>query len=275
MGRFTRISEDAFDALQTNAGVLLTEFDPANPYVIPSSDSILATTTGGVSPVCSAKYSDFGEDVDNVPDNMMEFKQLTGWTCTMGFTTIKFNAENTVWALGAADKTLLANGVAVVKPRSNVNLSDYKTIWWVGDKANGGAYAIKLMNALSTGGMSVQSTKNGKGTNAVTLTGHVSIEAQDVVPMEFYDIPAPDEEVTVKVTQNLTNVTSTLSDTSAVFGDALSATLTAESGYRIDDVVVTMGGVDVTAEVYATASGEITIAAVTGDIVITATATEE
>jgi hypothetical protein len=36
-----------------------------------------------------------------------------------------------------------------------------------------------------------------------------------------------------------------------------------------------MGGVDVTAEVYATASGEITIAAVTGDIVITATATEE
>lgn len=275
MGRFTRISEDAFDALQTNAGVLLTEFDPANPYVIPSSDSILATTTGGVNPVCSAEYSDYGEDVDNVPNNMMEFKQLTGWTCTMGFTTIKFNAENTVWALGAADKTLLANGVAVVKPRSNVKLSDYKTIWWVGDKANGGAYAIKLMNALSTGGMSVQSTKNGKGTNAVTLTGHVSIEAQDVVPMEFYDIPAPDEDVTVKVTQNLTNVTSTLTDTSAVFGNALSATLTAESGYRIDNVVVTMGGVDVTAEVYATASGEITIAAVTGDIVITATATEE
>ena len=143
------------------------------------------------------------------------------------------------------------------------------------NKANGGAYAIKLMNALSTGGMSVQSTKNGKGTNAVTLTGHVSIEAQEVVPMEFYDIPAPDEEVTVKVTQNLTNVTSTLSDTSAVFGNALNATLTAGSGYKIDDVVVTMGGVDVTAEVYATASGEITIAAVTGDIVITATATEE
>lgn len=274
MGTFTRISEDAFDALQLDAGVLLTTFDPANPYVVPSSDSILATTTGGINPVCSAEYSDFGEDVDNVPNNMMEFKQLTGWTCTMGFSTIKFNADNTMWALGAADKTLLANGVAVVKPRRDVKLTDYKTIWWVGDKANGGAYAVKLSNALSTGGLSIQSTKNGKGTNAITLTGHVSINAQDVMPMEFYDIPAPDETVTVSVTQNLTNVTSTLTDTSADFGEPLSATLSADSGYTIDDVTVTMGGVDITAEVYATASGEITIAAVTGDIVITASATE-
>ncbi|MBR4550595.1 MAG: hypothetical protein IKO83_11865 [Oscillospiraceae bacterium] len=58
----------------------------------------------------------------------------------------------------------------------------------MGDKANGGAYAVKLMHALSNGGLSIQSTKNGKGQNAVTLMGHVSIHAQDVVPMEFYEL---------------------------------------------------------------------------------------
>ena len=45
---------------------------------------------------------------------------------------------------------------------------------------------IRLINALSTGGFSLQTTKNGKGQLSVTLTGHVSIDAQDDMPMEFY-----------------------------------------------------------------------------------------
>lgn len=190
MGRFTRISEDAFDALQLNAGVLLTDFDIENPYVTPTGDTILATTSGGINTTCKASFSDYGEDVDNVPNGMMEFKQLDNWDCSMSFTTIKFNAENTVFALGAADKEMLANGVAKIKPRRDVHLSDFKDIWWVGDKADGGAYAVKLKNALSTEGINIQSTKNNKGTMGVTLTGHVSLNAQDDMPMEFYDIPA-------------------------------------------------------------------------------------
>lgn len=193
MGRFTIIATDAFDALQVDAGVVLTSFDPANPYKTPESADILATTSGGVNPVYTPEFTDFGEDVDNVPNNMMEFKRLTNQTATLGFTSIKFNAENTKWALGAADTELMENGVTVIRPRKDVLLSDFKDLWWVGDKANGGAYAIKVRNALSTGGLSIQSTKNGKGTNAITVTGHVSINAQDVMPMEIYDIPPQDE----------------------------------------------------------------------------------
>jgi hypothetical protein len=189
MARFTKVSEDAFDELQVNAGVLLTEFDVTDPYKNPTSAQILATTTGGINPVCKANFSDYGEDVDNVPNGMKEFKQLDNWDCSMSFTTIKFNADNTVFALGAADKELLSNGVTKVKPRRDVKLTDYKDIWWVGDKANGGAYAVRLKDALSTEGLSIQSTKNAKGTMGVTLTGHFSLNAQDDVPMEFYDIP--------------------------------------------------------------------------------------
>ncbi len=195
MGRFTQIAEDAFDALQLDAGVLLSTFDPANP-VKPESADIIATTSGGINPVCEPTFSDFGEDVDNVPNNMMEFKHLDGWNCTMSFTSLKFNAANTKWALGAADETTGA-GFTKIVPRRNLktDLSDFSDVWWVGDKANGGAFAVRLMNALSTGGLNIQSTKNGKGTSGVTLTGHVSIKAQDTMPMEFYDFdPFEDAE---------------------------------------------------------------------------------
>ena len=206
MGRFTTISVDAFDALQVDAGVILTNFDPANPYVTPSSEDILATTTGGINPTCVPTYSDYGEDVDNVPNNMMEFKHLDGWEAKMSFTSIKFNAANTKWALGAADTELLSNGVTVVKPRRNVKLTDFQDLWWVGDKANGGAYAINLKNALSTGGLNIQSSKNGKGTNQIEVTGHVSIDRQDEMPMAIYDIPPEDAPVTAEIVLDRANV---------------------------------------------------------------------
>lgn len=197
MGLYTKVADDAFDTLQLDAGVLLSSFDPANPYTAPSSADIIATTTGGINPTCVPTYSDFGEDVDNVPNNMMEFKHLDGWDCAMAFTSIKFNAANVAWSLGASESTTVAAGsntagYTKIVPRRNVQLTDFKDLWWVGDKANGGAFAVKLLNALSTGGLNIQSSKNGKGTNQMTITGHVSIVHQDTMPMEFYDI-APQE----------------------------------------------------------------------------------
>ena len=70
------------------------------------------------------------------------------------------------------------------------------------------------------------------------------------------------------VTNNLTNVTNSNSATTA--SGYYSATLSAEDGYNIN-VTITMGGVDITADVY-TEDGTILITEVTGDIVITATA---
>lgn len=272
MGIYTKVASDAFESLQLDAGVLLTAFDPSNPYVAPTDAVILATTTGGINPTCVPTYSDFGENVDNVPNNMMEFKHLDGWECTMGFSSIKFNAANTAWSLGASDTTTLTNGVKKIVPRRNLALTDFGDIWWVGDKANGGAFAVRLKNALSTGGLSIQSTKNGKGTNQVTLTGHVSINAQDDMPMEFYDIPPQNGATTISVTQNLTETTSSFTATYITAEASLTATLTATSSHTLDDdsVVVTMGGVDITAMAYDDTTSKVTIASVTAPVVITA-----
>lgn len=275
MGIFTRIASDAFDALQIDAGVLLTAFDPLNPYVEPTDAQIVATTTGGINPSCVATYSDFGEDVDNVPNNMMEFKHLDGWDCSMGFTSIKFNAANTVWALGAADQSTLSNGVKKIVPRRNLAQSDFKDLWWVGDKADGGAYAVRLLNALSTGGLTIQTTKNGKGTMQQTISGHVSINAQNTMPMEFYEIPAQSASSTFPVKNNLTHATNSNSAASVTKGASYSATLAAASTYTMDEVTIAMGGVDITDLVYNPSTGEVSIAAVTGALMISAVATKE
>lgn len=76
--------------------------------------------------------------------------------------------------------------------------------------------------------------------------------------------------VTYTITNNLKNAKNSNSATSIAENEAYSARITANSGYELESVTVTMGGVDVTADVYA--DGAINIAAVTGDVAITATA---
>ena len=182
MGRFTKIPQNTFDALQLDAGILLNNFDPADPDV--QDEDIICATTGGVNPSCVPEYSDFGEDVDNVANNMMELKHLDGWTCTISTTGLGTSPELIKLALGAAD----IDGTTKIIPRADLKQTDFSDIWWVGDKANGGFVAVRMMNALSTGGFSLQTTKNGKGQVELEITGHVSIDKQDVVPMEFYSI---------------------------------------------------------------------------------------
>lgn len=75
-----------------------------------------------------------------------------------------------------------------VLPRRDLEQEDFTDLWWVGDKADGGFVAVQLKNALSTGGFSLKTTKNGKGQLTVELTGHVSISAQTEMPMKFYSI---------------------------------------------------------------------------------------
>jgi len=185
MGKFTVIPQDTFDGLQLDAGVLLKTFNPAQ-VAAPDDADIICATTGGINASCVPTYSDLGEDVDNCPNNTKELKHLDGWNCKMAFTSLGTSAANINLALGAAD--IDSVDTTKITPRRDLAQTDFSDIWWVGDRADGGCVAIQLKNALSTGGFSIKTTKNGKGQVSVELTGHVSINAQSVVPMVFYSI---------------------------------------------------------------------------------------
>lgn len=77
--------------------------------------------------------------------------------------------------------------------------------------------------------------------------------------------------VTCSVTNNLSNATNSNGTTTITAGSNYSASIAAKDGYELSSIKVTMGGVDITAT--AVNGSNITIANVTGDIVITVTTT--
>ena len=69
---------------------------------------------------------------------------------------------------------------------------DFKDIWWIGDYSDensgdsAGFIAIKIMNALSTGGFKIKSDDKSKGNFDFEYTGHYSIKNAETVPYEVY-----------------------------------------------------------------------------------------
>jgi len=268
MGRFTVIPQNTFNALQMDAGVLLKRFDPANPAA-PADEDIICATTGGIKPSCVPSYEDLGSDVDNVPVNMKELKKLTGWECKISTTSLGTSPELIRMSLGAADINAQTGAIA---PRKDLEQTDFADVWWVGDRADGGLVAVRLINALSTGGFSLQTTKNGKGQIAIELTGHVSINAQSTMPMEFYSMD-PEDVTAWTVSQILTHVSSSFTASAIANQGEFEAELTADENYTIANVVVLMGGEDITSTAYDDTTNTISISSVTGNLQIIATAT--
>lgn len=190
--KYTKIPEDTFKKLQMNAGVLLRKFTPSEGTVLDSD--IVGATTGGVSFSATAEYTDFGEDIDNCPNNMKELKRkgYTTATCSGNFVTVDGTAAADL--VGGADADS-ADPVHIT-PRNDLLDKDFKDLWLVGDysdinedgsqEGKAGFIAIHMMNALSTGGFQIQTTKNGKGQFAFEFTAHYSMEDQDKVPFEIY-----------------------------------------------------------------------------------------
>lgn len=74
------------------------------------------------------------------------------------------------------------------------------------------------------------------------------------------------------ITNELSHVSNSNAAVSVKDGEAYTATLTAETGYTMGSVTVTMGGTDITTTAYNSDTGVVSIAAVAGDVVITAKA---
>lgn len=183
--KFTKVAADTFKKLQLNAGVLLHTFDPEAAEL--NRNNIIGATSGGVTFTATPTFSDRGSDIDNIPDNMMELKELDNWAATMSGTYVTIDANQVKSLLAAAD----VDGEAIT-PRNDLDLSDFEDVWWVGDYSDdnsedsGGMMAIHIINALSTGGFSVRSADDGKGMFAFTYTAHYSLEDPDKVPFEIF-----------------------------------------------------------------------------------------
>lgn len=186
--KFTKIPADTFKMLQLNAGVLATTFAPATGTL--DAEAQIGATSGGINFTATPTYSDFGEDIDNCPKNTKELKRLDEWEVTMSGTFVAADTAIAKLLIGAAD--IDKQDTTKVTPRNDLADADFGDIWFIGDysdkngETNGGFIAIKLINALSTGGFQLQTSDKSKGQFSFTFTGHYSINAQGTVPFEVY-----------------------------------------------------------------------------------------
>lgn len=190
--KFTKLPPDTFQKLVLNAGILVDAFTPATGVI----GNLMGATTGGITFNSNPTYTDFGEDVDNCPNNTMELKRIDQFDPAMSGTFLTLTAAVVKDLIGAAD--IAVSDATHVIPRDHLIEDDFKEVWWIGDYSDinndggtgstrsAGFLAVHLMNSLNTGGFQITSSKNAKGQMAFDFHGHYSLENIEEVPFEVY-----------------------------------------------------------------------------------------
>lgn len=269
--KYTQIPQNTFKELQLNAGILVDDFNPLTGVV----GSIIGATSGGVNFTATPSYTDFGDDIDNCPKNTMELKKLESWEVKMSGTFVSVTKElaKKLVAVGDVD----AEDDAHIIPRNDIALTDFGTVWWIGDYsdvntgADAGFIAIKLFNALSTGGFQIQTSDKAKGQFAFEFTGHYSINAQDTVPFEIY-VKAGQSEPITPTGVGVAPSTATLANnaTAELTAGIVPTGATAEVTWTVDDDTNAVFVVD-GAEASTATGKSVTVKGKGGNAVVTAT----
>ena len=186
--RYNQIPANTFKELVLNAAILTTDFTPATGEI--GESGLIGATSGGVNFSASTNYADFGSDIDNCPKNTLELKRVESIEAKCSGTFVSINTELAKRLMAAADTDNLDTTKLV--PRNELKTTDFETIWIIGDYSdknsaeNGGYVAIKLLNALSTGGFQIQTTDKEKGKFSFEFTGHYTMQDVNKVPYEIY-----------------------------------------------------------------------------------------
>ena len=188
--KFTQVPTDTFENLVLNAGILVDEFTPSSGVI----GNILGATTGGIEFSTNPTYTDFGEDIDNMPEGTKQLKRLKSFDPAMSGTFLTVDTTALKSLIGAAD--IGTSDTTKVVPRDQLVAADFEDVWWVGDYSDknvddesthtAGYIAIHLMNALNTAGFKITSSKDNKAQMAFEYHGHYDISNISTPAFEIY-----------------------------------------------------------------------------------------
>lgn len=184
--RATKVSASFANNVQVQAGILVNSFNLASP-VEPADSAIICATSGDFSISATPETEDWFEDVNNAPNNTKEGLRINGWTCELTVNCLEITNDTLQLALGAADLDSGTGGDDGVHPRDQYASADFKTIYWLGDMVKEDKLlVVKMDNAVSTGGLQLSTTKNGKGQLSLTIGAYRSLSSYEDIPMSFY-----------------------------------------------------------------------------------------
>ena len=228
-----------------NAMVIATYTNALNsPAIFPGQiyDTPREGSTSGVWKSLSGNINDIynsGQATLPLDEALVIKLNPTNYTITNNLTNCSSNNSNTQVVEGATYK-------AKITPNTNYNLDSITVTM-------GGADVTS--SVVTTG-------NNIYNINITSVTGDVVITASAT------------QQVTYTITNNLTNCSSNNSNTQVLEGDTYTATITPTTDYNLDSITVTMDNVDITSSVVTESNNtySISIASVTGNVVITASA---
>ena len=177
------IGEKEFKSVVYDTAILTTSaFDPANPSF--DNIEVICATTGDVAINSTADYTNLAEDVNNIHGRPIEMMQKSNLAHSISFTAVGITEDALKMALGSVD--VQADGG--ITPKSYLSASDFTTtpLWFIAMRLDGGFFAVKIERFLDTAGVSISTSKAGKGTLAVTLEGFNSISDMNKSPITFY-----------------------------------------------------------------------------------------
>lgn len=180
-------------------------------------------------------------------------------------------SETTYNTLGTTDKTIIG-GINEVKDNQLILVTDDTSMQGISDSKH---------DTLETNDKSIIGAINELNTKLRDIPTLFSTEQTDdyykikynniviaTIPLDKGSV-TPTPTTKYSITNNLSHATNSNSATSIEENSPYNATITANSGYRLKNVTVTMGSTNVTNSVYS--NGRINIPNVTGNITITVT----
>lgn len=185
---YTQIQSGAFEKIQLNAGIVVDDFDPSDGSI----GNILGVTSGGIQLATNPNYVDFGDGLDNVPDNTWQLKKITRYDPVLSGTFKTITDSEAKQLSGAGG--LASNKIT---PSHDLTEADFDDIWFVGDYSSvnvtddnigttAGYCAIHIMHALNTAGFQWKSNDENTGEYAFEFHGHYDLTSIDTVPYEIY-----------------------------------------------------------------------------------------
>lgn len=188
MGKYNKAPLDTFQHIQINAAMLLSEFT-VSTWSFDRSD-LIGATTGTVSFSSNDTITDFGEDINGVPNRTYQMQRKEDSDPAISATFVAVNIDLAKMLCGGAD--IDKDNENHIIPRKELASTDFVDLWMVGDYSdkngatNGGAFALHIKHAMNTAGFSWSSDKNAKGQFSAEFHGFNDLTNDEEIPYELY-----------------------------------------------------------------------------------------
>lgn len=253
--------------LSAPAVIRVSQYDVGRPLTIRVLDGTGAASFGSsvTATIVGTKPSGLGFTQSGlITGNTVTLNTTLAMTqeCGMIPAEIRFTTSTPATVIGTA------NFILAVEPSPHPDGTTDGTYETMGDLQS-------QLNALDTRVDALEAGSGGSGLTDDIKTALLNCFAHvawvDADGQDYYDaLESALDSGDLSVSLTLSQVSSSNTATTVGYGESYTTTLTASTGYTLNTVSVTMGGVDITSTAYS--SGTVSIPSVTGGIVITATA---